>query len=337
MKRQNCRTKKIIGAKKILGAKKTVGKEKILGVNKILRTNKIFRTNKKIRVFKKYKPYLLLAPFLILMLVMFFPGLINGIVQSLGYMPYFNQRTLTFKYYEEIFRDKDFWIALGYSIYLSLVSSIVSVVLGVVAAFFILWLSQKSLESRLLSIATRIPMIMPHLVVIVLIHQMFSQTGLGSRIAANIGLISDPGRWPLLVYDRWGIGILLVYLYKQIPFVAMTVFAVLKSIHGKWQEVAYNLGANRFQTYTGIILPMLFPTILSVLLILFAYNFGAFEVPFLIGSPVIETLPVKAYSYYTHSDFTLRPYAMVVNVLILGISVGFMGVYVKVFKAVTRE
>lgn len=282
---------------------------------------------------KKCKPYVLLLPFLTVIFSTFFLGLISGIVQSLGYMPNFQMNNFTLKYYEEMVRDKDFLASLLYSIYISGVSSAISVVLGVLVAFALLGLKK---EHKLLMLLYRTPIIIPHLVAVVLVFTVFSQTGTASRLAHNAGIIHDPNQWPLMVFDRWGAGVILVYLYKQIPFVTMTVFAVLKNINGEFSETAYNLGAGRVQTIFRVVLPLLSPSILSVFLMIFAFSFGAFEVPFLVGSPAMATLPVKAYSYYTDPDFTFRPHTMAMNVSISVISLCFTGLYVKVFQRVTE-
>ena len=282
---------------------------------------------------KKLKPYVLLAPFLILTFSTFFIGLINGVVQSLGYMPYLNMNTLTLRYYEEILKDKDFLMSLLYSIYISLASSVVSIVLGVLVAFAILGIKR---EHKTFMHLYKAPVIIPHLVAVVLVFNIFSQTGIASRLIHSAGMISDPNQFPLFVFDSWGAGIILVYLYKQIPFVTMTVYAILGNINKDFTEVAYNLGASRKQALFKVVLPMLLPAILSAFLMIFAFTFGAFEVPFLLGSPVIATLPVKAYIYYTDPDFTFRSYTMVINVIVSVLSLCFIWFYIKVFKRAAK-
>ena len=283
---------------------------------------------------KKYKPYVLLAPFLIIIFSIFFIGLINGIAQSLGYMPYLNMKTFTLRYYAEILKDKDFLMSLLYSIYISIISSVVSIVLGVLVAFAILGLKR---EHKIFMHLYKVPVIIPHLVAVVLVFNIFSQTGIASRFIHSAGIISDPNQFPLFVFDKWGAGIILVYLYKQIPFVTMTVYAILRNINGDFTEVAYNMGASRKQALFKVVLPMLSPAILSAFLMIFTFTFGAFEVPFLLGSPVITTLPVKAYIYYTDPDYTFRSYTMVINVIVSVFSLCFIWLYMKVFKRVTKH
>ncbi len=51
-------------------------------------------------------------------------------------------------------------------------------------------------------------------------------------------------------------------------------------------------------------------------LIVFAFTFGAFEVPFLLGRSYPTILPVMAYDEYRSVELTDRPAAMAINVLI---------------------
>lgn len=282
----------------------------------------------------RLKPYWLLAPLLIIMLSILLIGLLYGILQSFGYMPFLGRNTFTPHYYLEILKDSDFLSSLSYSIYISLISSIISIVLGVSVAFAILGLKK---EKSALIVLYQTPIIMPHLVAIVLVFHFLSQTGMISRLAFNLGIIDGPNDWPLMVFDNWGIGVITVYLYKQIPFVTLTVLEVLKSANRDFAIVAHNLGANRRQVLFKVILPMILPSILSAFLIIFAFTFGAFEVPFLMGSPVISTLPVKAYEYYIGLDYNDRAYTMAMNVIITVISLCFAFIYAKVYKIVTRR
>ena len=50
---------------------------------------------------------------------------------------------------------------------------------------------------------------------------------LPARAAAAAGLIQAPADFPLLVNDRWSIGIILTYVWKEIPFITLMLLAVL--------------------------------------------------------------------------------------------------------------
>ena len=51
------------------------------------------------------------------------------------------------------------------------------------------------------------------------IVNILSQNGILARILANAGLITDQQQFPMLLYDRYGLGVILAYLWKEIPFI----------------------------------------------------------------------------------------------------------------------
>jgi len=283
---------------------------------------------------KAATPYLLLIPFLLIMGFIFMGGLVQAVVQSLGYMPVFNMTELTFEHYRRVLSDFRFLSSLQYTFYIALTSSVLSVVLGVFVAFLV----HKARKGNRLSFSfIRIPIMIPHIVAIIMIFHIFFQTGILSRAAFSLGLIENANDFPLMIFDRGGAGIILLYLYKQIPFVMLMVYSISRNIDGKYYQVAENLGATPFQIMTKITLPLLAPTILSGFLFCFAFGFGAFEVPFLLGSPARQTLPILAFIEYRSPVIADRPAAMAINVIISVISLGLIWLYAKVLSALTKK
>jgi len=139
------------------------------------------------------------------------------------------------------------------------------------------------------------------------------------------------------VYDKFSIGVILVYLYKQIPFVSLSAFTVLKNLDKKYVHIAENLGAGTFNILFRVTLPLLAPAILSAFLITFAFDFGAFEVPFILGSPSRLTLPVLAYFDHTNASLAARPAAMVTNVVISSISLILIWLYTLLFRLLSKH
>jgi len=283
---------------------------------------------------QKATPYLLLLPFLFIMGFVFVGGLVQGIAQSLGYLPAFGMNELTLEHYRRVLSDFRFIGSLQYTFYIAMTSSAISVVLGVFVAFLV----HKTKKGNKLSFTLlKVPIMIPHIVVIIMIFHIFFQTGIISRFAINLGLIQDAHEFPLMIFDRGGVGIMLVYLYKQIPFVMLMVYAISRNIDEKYYQVAENLGASPFQIMTRITLPLLAPTILSGFLFCFAFGFGAFEVPFLLGSPARHTLPILAYIEYQSPVIADRPAAMAINVIISIISLTLIWLYAKVLGILTKR
>ncbi|KPU27055.1 spermidine/putrescine ABC transporter permease [Caloranaerobacter sp. TR13] len=279
------------------------------------------------------KPYILLLPALTILIGIFISGLILGLVQSFGYFPVIGLKNFTLRYYLEVLTDKDFLQSLKFSFYISLISSVIAVILGVILAYSILKSRHKKSIEKFIY---KLPIIVPHTIAALLVYNLFSQSGVIPRILYNVGIINSQNQFPSLVFDKVGIGIIIAYLWKEIPFIAMVVYTILSNINNRLVEVALNLGANNRQIFWHILLPLIMPSIFSSFIIIFAFSFGAFEVSYLLGPTSPKTLPVKAYIEYTNPDLTNRPYTMVINMILTFISVLFVWIYSRTFKLISK-
>lgn len=279
------------------------------------------------------KPYLMLAPVLFIIIGIFLSGIVMALLQSLGYFPAAGLNEFTLKYYQEILSDKDFLASLKFSLYTSFVSSIIAIFVGVALAYAILQLRNQ--RGRVESLF-RLPVIVPHLVAVLLVVNILSQTGILPRILYETGWIKDHSQFPAILYGKNGMGIMMAYLWKEIPFVAITTYGILSKASNKLSEAAYNLGANRRQTFFYVLLPLIMPSILSSLIIIFAFSFGAYEVPLLLGPTSPKTLSVKAFVEYNSPVLQNRPYAMVINILMILIAIALTWLYMKVFERIYR-
>lgn len=71
----------------------------------------------------------------------------------------------------------------------------------------------------------------------------------------------------------WGLAI--TYLYFQIPLMVLILAPALDGLKREWREAAEILGANAVQYWLRIALPVLWPSILGTMALLFANAFGA--------------------------------------------------------------
>lgn len=182
----------------------------------------------------------------------------------------------------------------------------------------------------------QLPITIPHLVAAVGIALVVSQTGLGARLAAALGLIGEPREFPALLYDRYSIGIILTYVWKEMPFIALVVLASLRGVAGELEEVARTLGASAWQRFWYVVFPVISPGIVAASLIVFAFTFGAFEVPFLLGKSYPTILPVMAYNEYRDLDLAARPIAMAINILIAIVTATIAAAYLRLAKDLGR-
>ena len=76
------------------------------------------------------------------------------------------------------------------------------------------------------------------------------------------------------LYSFWGLS--LTYIYFQFPLMILIIMPALEGIKKEWREASENLGANQFQYWWHIVLPILMPSLLASMLLLFGNSFGAY-------------------------------------------------------------
>ncbi|MBQ7486297.1 MAG: iron ABC transporter permease [Clostridia bacterium] len=92
-------------------------------------------------------------------------------------------------------------------------------------------------------------------------------------------------------------GIVLVFSLQSFPLVYMYVCGALENLDNSLNEAAESLGANNAQRLTGIILPLVLPTVLASSLLVFMRVFSDFGTPMLIGEGY-RTFPVVLYNQF---------------------------------------
>lgn len=254
---------------------------------------------------------LLLAPALAVVLLLFGGGLVLGVIQALGYIPGAGLGELSLAHFTRVLTDADFFRSFGLTLYISGVSTGIAAVLSIVAA-----LTLTSMRSRWIHFVFQIPLTVPHLVVAVAAFFLLAPAGWFSRAAAAIGLIQGTTDFPLLINDNYGLGIILVYVWKEIPFISLMILAVLRHSGEELLDVGRTLKASAWQRFRYITLPTIFPALGAACLIVFAYTFGAFEVPYLLGRTYPMTLPVWAYKQYSDIDLLSRPEGIATGIVI---------------------
>lgn len=267
-------------------------------------------------MWKKSAPYRLLIPQIIVSII-FLIGLISGIVQSLGVIPAFGLRSPTLEYYKEILRSPSTMRSIEYSLRIAFISSALATFIGVIICA-VMVMNHKTKGSYMRIV--QLPIVVPHVIVALFTINILSQNGMVARIFYTLGIIKEQQQFPMFMYDSYGIGIILAYLWKEVPFIIYFIIALMSNINEKLGEAARNLGASRWTSFYKVTLPLCKNSILSGFLIIFVFSLGAYELPAILGATKPRALPVQAYIEYIHPNLKNRPYAMALNGIIIIIS-----------------
>lgn len=92
------------------------------------------------------------------------------------------------------------------------------------------------------------------------------------------------------------LGLSLTYMYFQFPLMVLIMAPALDGLKREWREAAENLGANSMQYWLKIALPVLLPSILGAMILLFGNAFGAYATAYALtgGRLPIITIQIGA-------------------------------------------
>jgi len=103
----------------------------------------------------------------------------------------------------------------------------------------------------------------------------------------NLGIQAYP---PNFIFTK--VGLELVYLYFQFPLMVLIIAPAIDGLRPEWREAAENMGASSAQYWRRVALPILFPTILGTMILLFGNAFGAQATAYQLTSGTIPLISV---------------------------------------------
>ena len=275
-----------------------------------------------------------LLPLLLPFLLVFGCGLLITLLQSFGLLMFSYSYDDLFFAYRELFADSWFFSSAGFSLYVALASSSLSIALGVALAYMVWKLPERY---RNLTIIYKIPLVLPHIAVGFLAVIFLAKTGFISAIAYHLGLISSFDGFPDLLYTSSGIDLISAYVYKETPFVMVMVYAMLVRFDRRQLETARMLGAGQLRMFFSLILPFIMPAINTTFIILFVFTFGGFDLPFVLGDSYPGMLSIRVYDYFFQKDLALRPVAMAMLTLVFVFSLICITLYLRLSAKLARE
>jgi putative spermidine/putrescine transport system permease protein len=187
-----------------------------------------------------------------------------------------------FDAWRDLLHDPRFREAAAGSLGLAATTTAVAVPLAVALAALVR-------RSRVGLIATGLPVAVPHLVVGVVVVALFGPGGLVDRLVGGL-----PVR---IVGDPHGVGMVLAYTAKEVPFLTLVVLAGWDEETDDLLDAARSLGARGWRRTVDVLLPRIAPGLALGAAVVSAFVVGAAEVPVLVGSsrhPTLATYAIDA-------------------------------------------
>lgn len=176
------------------------------------------------------------------------------------------------KWYVELFRNKDMGEALGNSLILAVLSSVLAVFIGTSGA-----LGMHRRKSRLHSVVadvSMIPIMIPEIILGMVFLSVFSLMGL------PFGMVT----------------LVIAHTTFCVPYIYSMVKARLVGMDKSLEEAALDLGASPVRVFFDVTLPLIMPAIWSGVLLAFAMSFDDVVISIFVTGPGVNTLPVKIYT-----------------------------------------
>lgn len=123
----------------------------------------------------------------------------------------------------------------------------------------------------------------------------FSATGYLTKLLTSAGLDSSGGLW---LYE-WDKGLMLVYLYFQIPLMLIVFLPAVEGLKPQWREATETLGGSTFLYWRKVAAPILMPSFIGGLLLLFTNAFSAYATAAALVSQGSPLLPLEIGGSFT--------------------------------------
>ena len=217
-------------------------------------------------------------------------------------------RGFTFKYYGKVFQNESLMEALGNSLTIAFLATIISLVLGALAAVM-LWRFRFPFKAGVEGTMS-LPIVVPEICMGVAMLIFF----------ASIGWPTDLP-WPLSLS-----AITIAHITFCFPFVTMVVRARLSSFNREEEEAAKDLGATEWQAFRDVLIPHMKPGLIAGALLAFTLSLDDFVITFFTSGPNTTTFPVKVYSMVR---FSVTPEVNAVSSLLILLTIILTAVALK--------
>lgn len=274
----------------------------------------------------KLYPLLGLLPFALLITGFLLLPLINMVFQSFQT----EDGTFGFSQYAHIFGDPFYLQAIKNSLTISFISSTVAIVIAAIGGYSISRLTDRKnkvmvMITNMTSYFEGIPLAFSFIILLGnngLFTLLFSQLGL--NIFDDFNLYS------------W-IGLIVVYIYFQIPFAIMLLLPTYQGLKTEWRYASNLLGGGQLAYWRHIGLPILFPGLIGTYTILFANSLGAYATAYALLGSTYNLLPLQIGSLIAGDVFLQPNLASALGVVLAVIMMGALWINGKIMNRVRRD
>jgi putative spermidine/putrescine transport system permease protein len=226
---------------------------------------------------------------------------------------------LTLRRYVDIFAVPRYRAALTWSLAVSLAVAAFSTTACLAPAW--LFVRKEFSGKRWLRAAFALPMSFSGVIVGFLMIVLVGRSGFVPELMQRLAGVS------LFSGAAYQItGLLLAYLYFEIPRATLTLESALRKFDSRLEAAAESLGANGWQRFLWVILPNVWPALVSTFAVTFTVSLGSFGAALILSTRQINLLPLEIFTQYVAvpSDRgAAAAMAVLLTAIALGVNYGF--------------
>ncbi len=182
----------------------------------------------------------------------------------------------TLEWYIKLFQNELILKSLWNTIVIAVCASVISTVIGTLASIGIV--RMKKLSKSAVMTVTNIPIINPEIVTGVSLMLLF--VFFKARMNLEFGFIT----------------LLIAHITFDVPYVVLNVMPKFRQMQPHLYEAAQDLGCGPIRSFFKVVLPEIFPGIISGFLMAFTFSLDDFVISYFTSGPTSQTLPITIYS-----------------------------------------
>ena len=246
-------------------------------------------------------------------------------LQSIGLYALVGESKLTASYWLSLL-DRTFFDSFLFSVKVGIGSAFGTLLFAYPLALF---LRRRRFGSRTIGSIIKIPLFVPALVAAFLILNVLAFNGVLNNLLLALGIVDRPLR---MLNDRFGWNVLVIQVWKNLPFQLLIIASVLETIQADIEDAARNLGASPLRVIWHVVLPLSVPGILIAVVLVFILTFGDYAITRVAGPVYPSSLSVLMYT----DAFTLQQWgvAACIGMVVIVASLLFVTVYARAARAI---
>jgi ABC-type sugar transport system permease subunit len=293
-----------------------------------IRGESMIRKTQTKMVNKSNVPYLFIFPAFVLILAVIIYPLLYSFYISLNNVQGKATIFVGLKNYIDILGSDYFWQSTGRTLYFTVVSVGLELVLGILVAVL---LNENFFGRGFVRSLVILPWALPTVVNGVLWAWIFdSNYGALNGLLTQLHVIDAYKSWLGTPFSAMN-SVIFADVWKNFPMMALILLAALQTINQGYYEAAKIDGASVFQRFFNITLPMLKPAILVALVIRTMEAFKVFDIIYTMtkGGPANGTQVISYYAYVTSFQYVKFGYGAALSYLVAIVILFLALIYIK--------